>query len=151
MIEKDITQIFWREAVSTAIYTLNRVQLKKDSKKTPYEIWYGKTPNVSYFKIFGSQCYVLKDDRNGKIDAKSDEGIFLVYSTKSKAFKFLIKASNKIVESENVKIDEFVEKNELESTKELEDYNKFVYYEGPTTLPGQQCLNPEQQNVATDG
>ena len=118
--------------------------MRKDSKKTPYKLWYGKTPNVSYFKIFGSQCYVLKDQRNGKLDAKSDEGIFLGYSTKRKAFKCLIKASNKIVESANVKIDEFVEKNELESTKEPEDYNKFVYNEEPITLSEQQYLNPKQ-------
>ena len=50
-----------------------------------------------------------------------------------------------------MKIDKFVEKNELESTKEPEDYNKFVYCEEPITLPEQQCLNPEQQNVTTDG
>ena len=45
----------------------------------------------------------------------------------------------------------FVEKNELESTKEPEDYNKFLYCEEPITLPEQQCINLEQQNVATDG
>src|SRR5271156_6594925 len=137
MIEKSITQKFWRESVSTSVYTLNRVQLKKDTNKTPYELWYGYTPNVSYFIIFGSQCYILKDDRNGKLDSKSDEGIFLGYSTKSKAYKCLNKASNKIIESANVKIDEFTEKNEQESTKEPEDYNKFTYNKEPDTLPYQ--------------
>ena len=126
MIEKGITQKFWREAVSTVVYTLNKVQLKKDTNKTPYELWYGYTPTVHYFKDFGSQCYILKDDRNGKLDSKSDEGIFLGYSTKSEAYKCLNKASNKIVESANVKIDEFAKNNEKESTKEQEDYNKFT-------------------------
>ena len=50
-----------------------------------------------------------------------------------------------------MKVDEFEEKNELERTKEPEDYNKFVYCEEPNTLPEQQCLILEQQNVTTDG
>ena len=41
------------------------------------------------FKVFGSKRYILKDTRNGKFDAKSDEGIFLGYSTRSKAYKYL--------------------------------------------------------------
>ena len=45
------------------------------------------SPNVKYFTIFGSKYYILKDNRNGKLDAKSDEAIFLGYSTKSKAYK----------------------------------------------------------------
>src|SRR5271156_2193818 len=36
MIEKRITQTFWREAINIVFYTLNRVQLKKDTKKTSY-------------------------------------------------------------------------------------------------------------------
>ncbi|MGI4458266.1 hypothetical protein ACR2WA_25375, partial [Klebsiella pneumoniae] len=107
MIDKKVLQTFWREAISTIVYTLNRVQLKKGTLKTPYEIWYDKKPNVSYFKIFGSRCYVHKDDRNGKFDQKSEEGKFLGYSSRSKAFKCLMKSSNKILESANVKIDEF--------------------------------------------
>ena len=43
---------------------------------------------------------------------------------------------DKIIESAHVKIDEFVEKSEEESNKELEDYRSFVYYE-PDTLPNQ--------------
>ena len=62
-------------------------------------------------------CYLLKDSRNGKLDAKSDEGIFLGYSTKSKAYKYLITNTNKIVESENVRVDEFAENNEEECKK----------------------------------
>ena len=60
-----------------------------DILPTPFELWYGYPPNVKYFKIFGSKCYILKDDGSGKFDAKSDEGIFLGYSTISKAYKCL--------------------------------------------------------------
>ena len=87
MIEKNIAIKYWKEAINTRVHSLNQVQLKKDSNQTPYELWYGYKPNVFYFKVFGSKCYISKEPRKGKIDVKSDEGIFLGYSNKSKAYK----------------------------------------------------------------
>ena len=72
---------------------------------------------MKYFKIFGSKCYILKDDRSGKFDAKSDEGIFLGYSTRSKVYKHLNINNNKVVESENVNFDEFAKEHEVELAK----------------------------------
>ena len=86
---------------------MNHVQLKKGTHFTPFELWYGYSPNVKYFKVFGSKCYILKDVRNGKLDAKSEEGIFLGYSTRSKAYKCLNTNTNKIVESANVNFDKY--------------------------------------------
>ena len=40
MMEKNVTLKYWREAVSTAVYTLNRVQVKKGTHATPFELWY---------------------------------------------------------------------------------------------------------------
>ena len=126
IMEKNVSHKYWREALSTTIYTLNRVQVKKDTNATPFELWYCYAPNVKYFKIFGRKCYVLKDIRNVKVDAKSDEGIFLEYSTKSTAYKCLNSNTNKVVESTNVKIDEFVERSDISCKEELEDYNTFI-------------------------
>ena len=68
----------------------------------------------------------MKDDRHGKFDAKSDEGIFLGYLTRSKAYKCMNVNTNKVVESANVNFDEFVEDHEDESRKESENYRSFV-------------------------
>ena len=111
MIEKNIAINYQKEAISTAAHTLNRVQLK-DTLKTPYELWYGYKPNVSYFKVFGSKCHILKESRKDKFDAKGDEGIFLEYSSKSKAYRSLNFSTRKVIESAHVKVDEFVEKTE---------------------------------------
>ena len=121
MIEKNISIKYWKEAINTTVHTLNRVQLKKDTFKTPYELWYGYKPNVIYFKVFGSKCYILKESRKGKLDLKGDEGIFLGYSCKSKAFRCLNLSTHKIIESAHVRIDEFAEKSEQKSNKEPED------------------------------
>ena len=87
MIEKNIAIKYWKEAINTAVHTLNQVQLKKDSFQTPYELWYGYKPNVSYLKVFGSKCYILKESRKRKFDVKGDEGISLRYYSKSKAYR----------------------------------------------------------------
>lgn len=102
---------YYREAISTSIYTLNTVQVNKGTNITPFELWYGYAPNVEYFKVFGRKFYILKCNRNGNLDAKSDEDIFLGYSTKRKTYKFLNYNTNKVFESENVKVDEYEEKN----------------------------------------
>ena len=83
---------------------------------------------MKYFKIFGSKSYILKDDRNGKFDAKSDEGIFLGYSKRSKPYNFLNTNTNKVVESANVNFDELIEVHEAKPTKEPEEYKSFIYF-----------------------
>jgi hypothetical protein len=82
---------------------------------------------VSYFKIFESRCYIHKDERNGKFDSKCDECIFLGYSSKRKAYKCFNRDTNTMIESANVRIDEFVDKNDEERKKEPDDYNMFIY------------------------
>ena len=85
------------------------MHLKKDSDKTPYELWCGYKPNVILLKVFGSKCYILKESRKGKFDVKGDEG-FLGYSCRSKAHKCLNLSTHKIIESTHVKIDEFAKR-----------------------------------------
>ena len=84
-------------------------------------------------KVFDSKCYILKESSKGKFDVKGDEGIFLGYSCKRKAYKCLNLSTHKIIESANVRIDDFAKKSEEERCKEPKDYRKFIYYE-PNTL-----------------
>ena len=75
--------------------------------------------------MFGSKCYILNDRENlGKFDAKSDEGIFLGYSTTSQAYRVFNKRTKIVMKSINVKIDDAITKvgmvddEERSSTKE---------------------------------
>ena len=74
-----------------------------------------------YFKVFRSKCYILKDFRNGKLDEKSEQGIFHGYSTRIKAYKCLNTKTNKIVESANVKFDKYKKVHEVKPMKEPEE------------------------------
>ena len=82
MFENNVSKTFWREAVNTIVYTMNRVQIRKGMNKTPYELWFGHSHLVKYFRIFGSKCYINRDDDIGKFYPRSDEGVFLGYSLK---------------------------------------------------------------------
>lgn len=105
--ENKIANRFWKEAVHTAIYIQNRCMLRPHENKTPYEMWFGRKASAKYFKIFGSKCYIKRiEDNLGKFEDRSDEGIFLGYSTKSKAYKCFNQRLEKIVESIDVRIDE---------------------------------------------
>ena len=71
---KDVARNLWEDAVNTACHTVNRVYFRPGTKKTPYELWKGRKPNVKYFRIFGSNCFILKNRENvGKFDSQSDE------------------------------------------------------------------------------
>ena len=52
MFENDVSKTFWREVANTTVYTMNKVQIKKGTNKTPYELWFGHAPLVKYFRIF---------------------------------------------------------------------------------------------------
>jgi transposase InsO family protein len=71
---------FWSEAVNTASHAINRLYLHRLLKKTSYELLTGNKPNVSYFRVFGSKCYILvKKGRHSKFAPKAVEGFLLGY------------------------------------------------------------------------
>ena len=62
--ENDLPKSLWAEAIKTANYVLNRCLIRPILKKTPYELFKGKKPNVSYFKAFRSKCLPTAMVRN---------------------------------------------------------------------------------------
>ena len=107
LYNKDVARNLWGEAINTACHTVNMVYFRPGTKKTPYELWKGRKPNVKYFRIFGSTCFIHKNRENvGKFDSQSNEGIFLGYSSTSKAYQMYNKRTKKVMETINVVIDE---------------------------------------------
>nr|GEZ30787.1 hypothetical protein [Tanacetum cinerariifolium] len=86
------------EAVNTACYVQNRVLVIKPHNKTPYELFHGRTPSLSFRRIFGSPVTILNTlDPLGKFDGKADEGYFVEYFVNSKAFR-VFNSRTRIVE-----------------------------------------------------
>nr|GEU53193.1 retrovirus-related Pol polyprotein from transposon TNT 1-94 [Tanacetum cinerariifolium] len=79
---------FWREAVNGACYTQNRSIIVKRHRKTAYEVFRGRAPDISYFHAFGCLVHIHNHiDHLEKFDEKADDGFFLGYSSMAKAFK----------------------------------------------------------------
>jgi hypothetical protein len=97
---------FWTEAVNMACHAINRVYLHRLLKKTSYELLTGNKPNVSYFRVFGSKCYILvKKGKNSKFAPKAVEGILLGYDSNTKAYRVFNKSSGLVEVSSDVVFD----------------------------------------------
>ncbi|GJY72750.1 retrovirus-related pol polyprotein from transposon TNT 1-94, partial [Tanacetum coccineum] len=88
LADSKLPTTFWAEAVNTACYVQNRVLVIKPHNKTPYELFHGRTPSLSFMRPFRCPVRILNTlDHLGKFDGKADEGFFVGYSVNSKAFK----------------------------------------------------------------
>ena len=108
--------------------------------------------------MFESRCYILNDWENlGKFDAKSDEGIFLGYSTTSRAYRVFNKRTKTVMESINVKIDDALTKVEMindgegPSIKELDVEVEAldIEVEGSTPIEESTPMNPRMETRST--
>ena len=86
MSQYDLSMSFWEYALKTAAFILNRVPTKA-VEKTPYEIWTGKIPNLSFLKILGYEAYV-KRQISDKLAPKSDKCLFIGYPKETKGYYF---------------------------------------------------------------
>ncbi|GJY86879.1 ribonuclease H-like domain-containing protein [Tanacetum coccineum] len=103
LADSKLPTTFWAEAVNTACYVQNRVLVVKPHNKTPYELFHGRTPTLSFMRPFGCHVTILNTiDHLGKFDGKADEGFFVGYSLNSKAFR-VFNSRTRIVE-ENLHI-----------------------------------------------
>nr|GEY24322.1 ribonuclease H-like domain-containing protein [Tanacetum cinerariifolium] len=67
---------------------MNRVLVVKPHNKTPYELFRGRTPVLSFMKPFGCHVTILNTlEHLGKFNGKSDDGYFVGYLLNSKAFR----------------------------------------------------------------
>jgi hypothetical protein len=107
IMDSKLTDIFWTQAVHTTFHIQNRVMLRNNIDKTPYKLWKGRPTNVKHFRVFGSKCYIKREDgRMGKFDSHVDKGILVGYSSTRKSYTCYNIRLNKVVEIINVTIDE---------------------------------------------
>ena len=106
--ETSLPKYFWADAVNSSCYVLNRVLKRPILKKTPYELFKGRKPNISHLRVFCCKCFILNNgkDNLSKFDSKADEGIFLGYSSHSHAYRAYNKRTMLIEEIVHLTFDE---------------------------------------------
>ncbi|GJT02426.1 retrovirus-related pol polyprotein from transposon TNT 1-94 [Tanacetum coccineum] len=119
-------EFLWAEAIATACFTQNRSIVHTCYNKTPYELIRGRKPNIQYFHVFGSLCYLTNDrDDLGKMKPKADIGIFFGYSESSRGFCIYNRQTKKIMEMIHVKFDKLTT----------------MAFECNNSEPGTNCMN----------
>lgn len=95
LIDADLPNKFWGEAVVTTNYLQNRLPTSATGK-TPYERWNSIKSNLENVHIFGSRaCIQVPEQHRRKLDNKAEELLFVGYSEDTKAYRFLDKETDK--------------------------------------------------------
>ncbi|GJW60334.1 putative ribonuclease H-like domain-containing protein [Tanacetum coccineum] len=82
----------------------NKVLVVKPHNKTPYELFRGRIPSLSFMKSFGCHVTILNTlDHLGKFDGMSDDRFFVGYSLNSKAFRVYNIRNRKVEENLHVR------------------------------------------------
>ncbi|GJZ40220.1 putative ribonuclease H-like domain-containing protein, partial [Tanacetum coccineum] len=104
LADSKLPTTFWAEAVNTACYVQNRVTIVKPHNKTPYELFRGRTPALSFMRPFRCHVSILNTlDHLGKFDGKYDDGFFVGYSLTSKAFRVYNIRTKKVEENLHIR------------------------------------------------
>ncbi|GJX27724.1 putative ribonuclease H-like domain-containing protein [Tanacetum coccineum] len=104
LVDSKLPTTFWAKAVSTACYVQNRVLVVKPHNKTPYELFRGFKPALSFIRPFGCHVTILNTlDSLGKFDGKRNEGFFVGYSLSSKAFRVYNTRTRRVEENLHIR------------------------------------------------
>nr|GEU54136.1 hypothetical protein [Tanacetum cinerariifolium] len=121
MSQTTLPKSFWDYALETAARILNMVPTKKVDK-TPYEIWHGQAPKLSYLKVWGCEAFVKRDTliKPDKLEPRSFKCIFVGYPKKTMGYSFYSPSENKVFVARN---DEFFESKllDLKASGSVED------------------------------
>ena len=82
----DLPLSFWGYALETAAFMLNRAS-SKSVEMTPYELWFGKKPKLSFIKVGGCDTYV-KRLQPDKLKPKSEKCVFIEYPKETVGYTF---------------------------------------------------------------
>jgi len=99
MSQADLPISFWGYALETAAFTLNRVPTKS-VEKTPYKMWNGKCPGLSFLKVWRCEAYV-KRLMSDKLTQKSNKCFFVGYPRETKGYYFYNQAEGKVFVARN--------------------------------------------------
>jgi hypothetical protein len=100
---------YWDETFATAAYLINRTPSKVIKYQTPIHKLSGATPNYSHMRVFGCACWPnLRPFNPRKLAFRSQQCVFLGYSSLHKGYKCLEVTSGQIYTSRDVVFDETV-------------------------------------------
>ena len=87
---KGLSLCFSAEAINCNNYIVNHTPTKVLKNITPEEAWSSIKPDVSYFRVFGSEAWVhILDEKHKALKPKSEKCIFVGYFEDVKGYRLL--------------------------------------------------------------
>ena len=104
LVEGDLPLFLWAELASTATYVLNRV-VRTGEEKTPFELWYGKRPNIKHLRAIGSKVmiHVPREQRNS-LSPTAQPGKLVGYGSSTCMYRVYIPTSRSVRTVKDLKI-----------------------------------------------
>jgi hypothetical protein len=103
MLESSVPPRFWVEAISMAIYLINRLPFPTLHLDSPYSRLFGVPPDYNSLHVFCCVCFVhLPPIEHHKLAAQSVQCAFLGYSNSHKGFVCYDADANRLHISRNV-------------------------------------------------
>jgi hypothetical protein len=110
----DATEELWVDAVLTAAHLHNLMPVT-GKNKTPYEMFHGSSPDVSYLRKWGCLAYVKHPKhQTSKLGAQSEPGMFVGYCPHTKGYR--VRLRDRVVVTRHV---HFVEEESGAATLSL--------------------------------
>ena len=104
--DKNIPKKFWKEAVTCAVYLLNKFSLKKLYNMTSEQVWSLYKSKVGHLRILGSVAHVkVHEKKRTKLDDKGEKCILLGYAENSSSYKLYNPITKKVIFSRDVDFD----------------------------------------------
>ncbi|GMG18092.1 unnamed protein product [Phytophthora fragariaefolia] len=104
---KGVPTEWWAEAVSTAVYLINRSTNTLHTTVTPYELGFKVKPTLEHLRVFGSHGYAHIDKaKRTKLEPKSFRCMFLGYAENVKGYRVFDLDASKVKVVRSVKLDE---------------------------------------------
>ena len=122
---KGLPNYFWAEAVTCAVYLINRSPTRSVPNTTLIEAWSAFKPNVQHLKVFGSITYAhVSKAARSKLDDKAMKTIFIGY--KNGGYKLYNPMTKKVIISRDVT---FAEDEEWQwnAAAEMDSKKLYIY------------------------
>src|SRR4051812_6806647 len=116
----DLPLSFCGYALETAAFTLNRAP-SKSVEMTPYELWFGAKPKLSFLKVWGCEAYVKKLMPD-KLEPKAEKCVFIGYPKETIGYTFYHRSEGKVFVAKNGSfLEEFLSKEVSGRKVELDE------------------------------
>ncbi|KAD3069268.1 hypothetical protein E3N88_37148 [Mikania micrantha] len=136
LAHSNVPKRFWHFAFDTAVYLINRMPSRTNFSLSPFEQVFHHTPNFSFLRIFGCQCFPhLRPYNKHKMDFRSIPCVFLGYSPSHHGYRCFDPKSDRLYIARHVRFHEQVFPFQLPSSPTPQSAPDPYFSSFPTDLP----------------